>query len=149
MPSDSKLIFDSYCILTGACTFYQQSRICDKTIFRILSSHFTQFKNEFNFTCKTLNRALSAKAGLCTHQTPYGIYMANFSTVCPYSGDKRKVFYYFIQDTNDNQPPDDPVSASDAVDKYASSNQLQRNCMGGEKGGEGGEEVKKGEGAWI
>ena len=29
MPSNSKLIFDSYCILTGASTFYQQSWMCD------------------------------------------------------------------------------------------------------------------------
>ncbi len=125
MPSNSKLIFDSYRILTGASPFYQQSWMCDETIFRILNLHYPQFKNAFNFTRETLNRVLSAKAGPCTHQNPYGIYNANFSTVCPYSGDKRKVFYYFRQDTNNNEPPDVPVSASDLVDKL--DNGLQAN----------------------
>ena len=31
MPSNSELIFDSYCILTGASPLYQQSWMCDKT----------------------------------------------------------------------------------------------------------------------
>ena len=41
----------------------------------------------------------------------------------------RRVWYYFRQDTNKNQPPDDPVCPLDVFDKYASSNQLQRNCI--------------------
>ncbi len=129
MSSNSKLIFDSYCTLTGACPLYQQSWMCDETIFRILNTHYPHLKNAFNFTREGLNRSISAKAGPCTGQNPYGIYWATFSTDCPYSGVFRKVSYYFRQDTKNNQPPDDPVSASDIVDKLASCNQLRRDCI--------------------
>ena len=99
MSSNSKLIFDSYCTLTGACPLYQQSWMCDETIFRILNTHYPHLKNAFNFTREGLNRSISAKAGPCTGQNPYGIYWATFSTDCPYSGVFRKVSYYFRQDT--------------------------------------------------
>jgi len=104
-------------------------------------------KKAFNFTRQCLNRALSVKARPCTVPNPLGIYGAQFKAVCPYSGERRRVFYYFRQDTNNNQPPDDPQCALDIFDKYASSNQLQRNCIrlgsnmpnvGLELGGEGG-----------
>jgi hypothetical protein len=131
--------------------------MCDETIFRILNSHYPHLKNAFNFTRKGLNRVLSAKAGPCMVQNPYGIYWAAFSTDCPYSGVFRKVSYYFRQDTKNNQPPDDPVNASDIVDKLASCNQLRRNCirlgsnmpiveLGGEGGGGGGEDGERGGG---
>jgi hypothetical protein len=86
-------------------------------------------KKTFNFTREGLNRALSAKAGPCTGQNDYGLYVAKFSTECPYSGDKRRVSFYFRQATINDNPPDDPVSAADIVDSHASTNQLQRNCI--------------------
>ena len=130
MTSNSKLIFDSYCILTDASPLYQQCWMCNETIFRMLNSHFPHLKKAFNFTRSGLNRVLSVKASPCSMQNSYGIYVARFHTECPYSGDlRRRVWYYFRQDTNDNQPPDDPVLPSDVIDKYASSNQLQRNCI--------------------
>ena len=122
-------MFDSYCILTSASPLYQQCWMCDETIFRILNSHYPQLKKTFNFTRRGLNRVLSAKAGSCTVQNPHAIYAAQFKTDCPYFGDRRKVFYYFRQDTNTNEPPDDPMSVFDIVDKFSSSNQLQRNCI--------------------
>ncbi len=80
------------------------SWMCDETIVRILNSHYPHLKIAFNFTCTGLNRVLSAKAGLCTVQNPHAIYVAQFKTDCPYSGDRRKVFCYFRQDTNNNEP---------------------------------------------
>ena len=162
MASNTKLIFDSYCNLTSASSLYQHCWMCDETIFRMLNSHYPHLKKAFNFTRSGLNHVLSAKASPCTLQNQYGIYVASFQTYCPYSGDlKRMVWYYFRQDTNDNQPPDDPECVLDVFDKYASSNQLQRNCiclgnnmpkvgleLGGEEGG-GGEKMEKGEGARI
>ena len=159
MASNTKLIFDSYCNLTSASPLYQYCWMCDETIFRILNSHYPHLKNAFNFTRRELNPVLSTKAGPCTGQNPHAIYVAQFTTDCPYSGDLRRVWYYFRQDTNDNQPPDDPVCPSDVFDKYASSNQLQRNCirlgnnmpkvclgLGGEGGGGGGEDGERGGG---
>jgi hypothetical protein len=99
MPLNSNLIFDSYHILTGASPFYQQCWMCDETIFRILNLHYPHLKNAFNFTRAGLNHVLSAKAGPCTRQNPHAIYStAQFKTDCPYSGDRRKVFYYFRRD---------------------------------------------------
>jgi hypothetical protein len=69
--------------------------MCDETIFRILNSHYPHLKQTFNFTRLGLNCAFSAKAGPCTVQNPDGIYVAKFSTDCPYSGDLRRVLYYF------------------------------------------------------
>ena len=125
MPSNSQLIFDSYFALTSACPSYQQCWMCDETIFRILNAHYPSLKKTLTFNRKGLNRALSAKASPCTSQNLHGIYMATFSTACPYSGDFRKVSYYFRRPTNDNQPPDHPVSALDVFDKHATSNQLE------------------------
>ena len=104
MSSNSKLIFDSYCILTSASPLYQQCWMCDETIVRILNSHYPHLKKGFNISRTGLNRVLSAKAGPCTVQNPHAIYVAQFKTDCPYSGDRRKVFYYFRQDTNNNEP---------------------------------------------
>ncbi len=86
-------------------------------------------KKTFNFTCEGLNRALSAKAGPCTGQYDYSLYYAKFQTECPYSGDKRRVSFYFRQATINGNPSDDPVSAADIVDAHASTNQLHRNCI--------------------
>jgi hypothetical protein len=132
--------------------------MCDKTIFRILNSHYPHLKNAFNFTRSGLNRVLSVKASPCTMQNRHGIYLAQFQTDCPYSGGlRRRVWYYFRQDTKNNQPPDDPVCPSDVFDKYASSNQLWRNCirlgssmpnveLGGEGWRRGGRRWRKGRG---
>ena len=158
MSSNSKLIFDSYCILTSASPLYQQCWMCDETIFMILNSHYPHLKKAFNFTRTGLNRASLPRLVRVRYKIPMP-FIAQFRTDCPYSGDRRKVFYYFRQDTNNNEPPDDPVSVSDVVDKLALSNQLQRNCIRlgstcpmcvwswGGKGEEGGEEMEKGEGA--
>ena len=129
----------------------------DETIFRLLNSHLPHLKNTFTFTRTGLNRALSSKAGLCNGQNLHGLYVAKFQTECPYFGKKREVSYYFRQDTKNNQPPDDPVCPSDVFDKYASSNQLRRNCirlgsnmpnveLGGEGGGGGGGDGERGGG---
>jgi hypothetical protein len=129
MPNNSNLIFESYYNLTGANALYQQNWMCNETIFRLLNSHYPRLKKTFNFTREGLNRALSAKAGPCTGQNDYGLYVAKFSTECPYSGDKRRVSFYFRQATINDNPPDDPVSAADIVDAHASTNQLRRNCI--------------------
>ena len=50
MSSNSKLIFDSYRILTSASPHYQQCWLCDETIFRILNAHYPSLKKAFNFT---------------------------------------------------------------------------------------------------
>ena len=154
MASKSKanIIFSSYYNLTGASPHCQQCWMFDETIFRLLNSHLPHLKNTFTFTRRGLNRALSSKAGLCTGQNLHGLYVAKFQTECPYFGKKREVSYYFRQATNDAQPPDDPQCVLDVVDKYASSNQLRRNCIrlgsnmpnvelgggGGRKSGPGG-----------
>ena len=125
----ASIISSSYFTLTGASPMYQQCWMCDETIFRLLNSHFPHLKKTLNFTRTGLNRALSSKAGLCTGQNLHGLYVAKFQTECPYFGKKREVSYYFRQATNDSQPPDDPQCVLDVVDKYASSNQLRRNCI--------------------
>jgi hypothetical protein len=57
------------------------------------------------------------------------------STECPYSGDKRRVTYFYRQ-VNDT-PPADPVSPLDITDELSKSNLLQRDCMRlGRAGGE-------------
>ena len=91
MKTNSKLIFDSYYALTSATPLYQKWWMCDETIFRILYTIYPSLKKTFNFDCKGLNHALSDKASLCTSQNPHGLYMAKFSTVCPYSGDARRI----------------------------------------------------------
>ena len=55
----------------------------------------------------------------------YGLYVAKFSTECPYSGDKRRVSFYFRQATINDNPPNDLVSAADIVDAHDSTNQLR------------------------
>ena len=60
---------------------------------------------------------------------------AQFQTECPYSGDKRRVTYFYRQ--VNGTPPADPVSPLDITDELSKSNLLQRDCMRlGRAGGE-------------
>ncbi len=60
---------------------------------------------------------------------------AQFQTECPYSGDKRRVTYFYRQ--VNGTPPADPVSPLDISDELSKSNLLQRDCMRlGRAGGE-------------
>ena len=60
---------------------------------------------------------------------------AQFQTECPYSGDKRRVTYFYRQ--VNGTPPADPVSPLDITNELSKSNLLQRDCMRlGRAGGE-------------
>jgi hypothetical protein len=58
---------------------------------------------------------------------------AQFQTECPYSGDKRRVTYFYRQ--VNGTPPVDPVSPLDISDELSKSNLLQRDCMRLGRGG--------------
>jgi hypothetical protein len=77
-------------------------------------------KNTFNFTREGLNRALSAKAGPFTDPNDFGLFLAKFRTKCPYSGERRKVSYFFRQ--VNGKPPADPVLSLDITDELSKSN---------------------------
>ena len=81
-------------------------------------------KNTFNFTREGLNRALSAKAGPFTGPNEFGLFLAKFQTECPYSGERRRVSYFFRQ--VNSKPPADPVLSLDITDELSKSNSL---CM--------------------
>jgi hypothetical protein len=84
-------------------------------------------KNTFNFTREGLNRALSAKAGSFTGPNEFGLFLAKFQTECPYSGERRRVSYFYRQ--VNGKLPADPVSPLDITDELSKSNLLQRGCM--------------------
>jgi hypothetical protein len=127
MRKNSNIICDSYLNLTAASSLYQDNWICDETWFRLLHAHYPHLKNTFNFTREGLNRALSAKAGPFTGPNECGLFFAKFHTECPYSGDKRRVSYFYRQ--VNGKPPADPVSPLDITDELSRSNSLQRGCM--------------------
>jgi hypothetical protein len=81
-------------------------------------------KNTFNFTRVGLNRALSAKAGTFTGPNEFGLFLAKFSTECPYSGERRRVSYFYRQ--VNGKHPADPVSPLNITDELSKSNSL---CM--------------------
>jgi hypothetical protein len=90
-----------------------------------------------------LNRALSAKAGQFTGHNEFGLFLAKFTTECPFSGERRRVWYFYRQ--VNGKPPADPVSPLDITDELSKSNSLQSDCMqlgrgggDGEGGGRGG-----------
>jgi hypothetical protein len=74
-------------------------------------------KNTFNFTHAGLNCILSAKAGPFTGPNEFSLFLAKFETECPYSGEKRRVTYFYRQVTG--KPPADPVSALDITLFYS------------------------------
>ena len=133
MRKNSNIICDSYLNLTAASSHYQDNWICDETWFRLLNAHYPHLKNTFNFTREGLNRALSAKAGTFTGPNEFGLFLAKFQTECPYSGDKRRVTYFYRQ--VNGKPPADPVSPWDITDELSKSNSLQRDCMRLGRGG--------------
>ena len=92
-------------------------------------------KNTFNFTCEGLNRALSAKAGPFTGPNEFGLFLAKFQTECPYSGERRRVSYFYRQ--VNGKPPADPVLSLDITDELSKYNLLQRDCMRLGRGGGG------------
>jgi len=81
-------------------------------------------KNTFKFTCKGLNHALSAKACPFSDPNEFGLYLAKFHTECPYSGERRRVSYFFRQ--VNGKPPADPVLSLEITDELSKSNLL---CM--------------------
>ena len=127
MKQDKILICDSYLSLTAACSQYQDNWLCDETCFRLLNAHYPRLKNTFNFTREGLNRALSAKAGPFTGPNEFGLFYAKFTTECPFSGNRRRVSYFYRQ--VNGKPPADPVSPLDITDELSKSNSLQRGCM--------------------
>jgi hypothetical protein len=133
MRKNSNIICDSYLTLTAASSHYRDNWICDETLFRLLNAHYLHLKKAFNFTREGLNCALSAKAGLFTGPNEFGLFFAEFHTECPYSGEKRRVFYFFRQ--VNGKPPADPVSPLDITDELPKSNLLQRDCMRLGRGG--------------
>jgi hypothetical protein len=85
-------------------------------------------KKTFNFTRGTLNRALSYKAGPFTGPNEFGLFLAKFTTECPYLPGKRRLVWYFYRQVN-GKPPADPVSPLDITDELSKSNSLRRDCM--------------------
>jgi hypothetical protein len=81
-------------------------------------------KNTFKFTCEGLNRALSAKACPFSDPNEFGLFLAKFHTECPYSGERRRVSYFFRQ--VNGKPPADPVLSLEITDELSKSNLL---CM--------------------
>jgi len=92
-------------------------------------------KNTFNFTREGLNRTLSAKAGPFTGPNEFGLLLEKFQTECPYSGDERRVTYFY-REVN-GKPPTDPVILLDITDELSKSNLQQRDCMQRGRGGGG------------
>ena len=90
------------------------------------NAHYPHLKNTFNFTREGLNRALSVKTGPFTGPNEFGPFLAKFQTECPYSGDKRRVTYFYRQ--VNGKPPKDPVCPLDINDELSKSNSLQRDC---------------------
>jgi hypothetical protein len=119
MKQDKILICDSYLNLTAASSHYQDNWICDETCFRLLNAHYPRMKNTFNFTHEGLNRALSAKAGPFTGHNQFSLLYAKFYTECPYSGDKRRVSYFYWQ--VNGEPPANPVSPLDITNELSKS----------------------------
>ena len=129
MRKNSNIICESYLNLTAASSHYQDNWICDETWFRLLNALYPHSKYTFKFTREGLNRALSAsaKAGQFTGPNELGLFLAKFQTECLYSGDKRRVTYFYRQ--VNGTPPADPVSPLDITDELSKSNSLQRDCM--------------------
>ena len=121
------LILECFINLTTACSLYQDKWICDETWYRLLNAHYPNLKKTFGFTCEGLNRALSAKAGPCIGPNELSLFMAKFSTECPYSNQRRFVSFYFRP--ANGKPPSDPKCAQDVTDTIAKTNQLQRGCI--------------------
>ncbi len=90
-------------------------------------------KKTFTFTRVGLTRALSAKAGQFTGPNQLGLFLAKFTTECPYSDERRRVSYFYRQ--VNGKPPADPISPLDITDEVSKSNQLQRDCIRLGRGG--------------
>jgi hypothetical protein len=119
MRKNSNIICDGYLYLTAASSHYQDNWICDETWFRLLNAHYPHLKNTFNFTREGLNRALSAKAGPFTGPNEFGLFSVTFRTECPYSGERRRVSYFYRQ--VNGKPPADLVSPLDITDELSKS----------------------------
>jgi hypothetical protein len=122
MRKNESIISDSYLNLTAASSQYQDNWICDETWFRLLDAHYPHMKKAFNFTREGLNRALSAKAGPFTGPNEFNLFLAKFQTECPYSGERRRVSYFYRQ--VNGKPPADPLSPLDITDELSKSNSL-------------------------
>jgi hypothetical protein len=102
-------------------------------LFRLLNAHYPHLKKTFTFMHVGLTCALSAKAGPFTGPNEFGLFLSKFTTECPYSGERRRVLYFYRQ--VNGKPPADPVSPLDITDELSKSNHLQRDCIRLGRGG--------------
>jgi len=64
----------------------------------------------------------SVKAGPFTGPNEFNLFLAIFQTECPYSGERRRVSYFYRQ--VNGKPPADPLSPLDITDELSKSNSL-------------------------
>jgi hypothetical protein len=94
----------------------------------IVRCPYPLLKKTFYFTWEGLNHDLSAKAGSCTGPNELSLFVAStFQTERPFSGQKRRVTYYFRQ--VNGKPPKNPKCALNITAILAKTNQMQRGCI--------------------
>ena len=93
---------------------YQDSWICDKTWFRVISSRYPDVINSTGFSHAAFNRAISGHAAQCGSPNELGIHQ--FSMPCPYEGQRRKVFFYYWQVAE--KPPAAPSGPHDCEEVH-------------------------------
>jgi hypothetical protein len=124
MRTPSQLISDCYLAFTAASSHQQDNWLCDETWVRLLIAHYPNLKKTCSLTRMLVTRAITKKAGPFTGPNEFAIFVKQFRTECPYSGERRRVSYFYRQ--VNGKPPADPVFALDIYDVLAKYNHLQR-----------------------
>jgi hypothetical protein len=109
MRTPSQLISDCYLAFTAASSHHQDNWLCDETWVRLLIAHYPHLKKTCSLTGMLVTRAITKKAGPFTGPNEFAIFVKQFRTECPYSGERRRVSYFYRQ--VNGKPPADPVCA--------------------------------------
>jgi hypothetical protein len=131
MPTNRNIICTSYLMLSAAAPQYQNQNkwLCNETLFQILNTHYPNLKTTFNFTRGGLSHALNDKAGPFSGSNEVCLFAKTFQTLCPYTGKKRSVGFYY-RHVGDGKCPTDPAQGYDnAKELLAKTNKLQRDCI--------------------
>jgi hypothetical protein len=95
MVKPNDIISQCYINLTNSIEKYQDSWICDKTWFRVISTHYPNVINSVGFSRAAFNCTISHRASQCGTPNDSGIFMHHFHMQCLYKGKKRKLFFYY------------------------------------------------------
>ena len=114
----NRKVQQAFFAITDSAVLYQDEWISDQGWANILTRHYSGKVKDIKDLRTTVVRTLNALAGTFDSSNINKVYVAKFSTQCPFTKTDRMVHYYC---RGINKMPNEPSAASDIRCAYSSS----------------------------